>query len=224
MLAAIRVLITHLLSVAVMLVVMAANGESPRVFVYGFFFSYFYRLLTLQGLLELHASGSAHGRWLARALSRPPHRARPAFPVTVGEGAGAVPGKLKDYLVVVAICACFTFFLINMEDHEIATPTRVIVDELLHGFLAAALWWALDLIDRRLTIRFSDPLWANFGYNSTQTTLLAVTVLTGGLASALTGSPWPYLLTLIAFKTWSDVWDESKFPRGEHPPEPGRVK
>ncbi|OFZ94486.1 MAG: hypothetical protein A2Z64_10200 [Betaproteobacteria bacterium RIFCSPLOWO2_02_67_12] len=225
--ASLRVLLSHLASLAVMLGVMLKTGESPRIFVYGLFFNYLYRLLTLRGLAALHDSGSARGRRLARALSRPPHPARPPFPIMVGDGADAKPGGFAAYLFVLAVFAWFTFATINVRDHEIATPLRVIADELLLGLLAGGLWWLLDLADRRITLRFGEPLWTNLGYNSLETTLVAVTVLTGGIASAVMESPWPYFLTLIAFKTWFGVWDETKFPRGEHPPEakmPGAAK
>lgn len=215
----IRILLSHVASVAVMLLLMAMTGESPRIFIYGLFINYFYRLLTLRLLIGLYASGDGRGRRLALALTRPPHPARPPFPVTVGEGEDAKPGGLAAYLIVLAVCAYFTFMLINVKDHEIGTPLRVVANELRHGFVAGLAWWLLDLVDRRITIRFGDPLWMNLGYNSLETTLVAVTVLTGGIASAVMESPWPYFVTLIAFKTWFDVWDESKFPRGEHTPE-----
>lgn len=218
--ASLRVLLSHLASLAIMLGVMVKTGESPRIFVYGLFFNYLYRLLSLRALVALHASGGARGRRLARLLSRPPHPDRPSFPILVGDGADARPAGFAAYLFVLALFAWFTFATINVKDHEIGTPLRVIAEELLHGFFAAALWWLLDLVDRRITLRFGEPLRSNLGYNSLETTLLAVTVLTGGIASALMESPWPYFLTLMAFKTWFDVWEETKFPRGEHPPEP----
>ena len=221
--ASVRVLLSHVASVAIMLALMVKEGESPRIFIYGLFFNYFYRLLTLRALIELHARGTARGRWLARALSRPPHPNRPPYPVTVGEGADAKPGDLAAYLFVLAVFAYFTFMTINVKNQEIGTPLRMIADELLHGFFAAGLWWLLDLVDRRITLRFDEPLWANLGYNSLETTLVAVTVLTGGIASAFMETPWPYFVALVAFKTWFDVWDASKFPRGEHPPEAERA-
>jgi hypothetical protein len=210
------VLASHLVSVAIMLALLLRAGESPRIFIYGLFFNYLYRLLTLRGLIALHDSGTPRGRALAAALSRPPHPARPTYPVTVTDDKGTRPGGLGAYLAVLVVCAFFSFVLVNVKDQSIATPPDVIADELLAGLLAAGLWWLLDLVDRRITVRFGDPLWVNFGYNSSETTLLAVTVLTGGVASGVLGTPWPYFLVLVAFKTWFDVWDESKYPRGAH--------
>lgn len=221
--ASVRVLLSHVASVAIMLALMVKTGESPRIFVYGLFFNYLYRLLTLRGLIALHASGTAQGRRLARALSRPPHATQPPFPIMVGDGADAKPGGFTAYLFVLAVFAWFTFATINARDHEIGTPLGVIADEVMHGILAGGLWWLLDLVDRRITLRFGEPLWTNLGYNSLETTLVAVTVLTGGIASAVLETPWPYFLTLVAFKTWFDVWGEARFPRGEHPPEAGRA-
>lgn len=215
----IGVLASHLVSAAIMLALLVHAGESPRIFIYGLFFNYLYRLLTLRGLVALHASGGTRARWLAAALSRPPHPARPPYPVTVTDERGTRPGGLGAYLAVLVICAFFTFVLVNVKDEKIATAYAVIADELLAGFLAAGLWWLLDLVDRRTTVRFGQPLWVNFGYNSSEATLLAVTTLTGGVVSAIMASPWPYFIVLVAFKTWFDVWDESKFPRGEHPME-----
>jgi hypothetical protein len=213
----IGVLLSHLLSVAVMLALLLKAGESPRIFIYGLFFNYLYRLLTLRGLIALHDSGSPRGRKLAAALSRPPHPARPTYPVTVQDSSGIRPGGLGAYLIVTAAAAFFTFILINVRDQKIVTPVDVIADELLAGLVAGGLWWLLDLVDRRATLAFREPLWVNFGYNSSETTLLAVTILTGGVASGILGTPWPYFVVLVALKTWFDVWDESKFPRGEHP-------
>jgi hypothetical protein len=214
-----RVLLTHLASVAVMLGVMMATGESPRIFVYGLFINYLYRLLTLYGLARLHAAGGARGRGIAERLTRPPHAAQPSFPVTVGEGAGAVPGGIKSYLFVLAVLGYFTFMLINVKNREIGTPAAVILNELAWGFAAGALWCLLDLLDRRITLRFDQNIPTNLGYNSGETTTLAVTTLTGGVISGLMDSPWPYFIALLVFKTWSDVWYETKFPRSEHPAE-----
>ncbi len=212
-----RVLATHLAAVAIMLAVMMASGESPRIFVYGLFINYFYRLLTLYGIVRLHRTGGESGRRLARALTRPPYPAQPSFQMTVGEGAGALPGGIKAYLFVWAVLAYFTFMLVNVKDQKIATPTPVILDELAMGLAAGLLWWLLDLADRRITLNFARDLPTNLGYNSGETTTLAATTLTGGVASGFLGSPWPYFLALLVFKTWSDVWYETKFPHGEHP-------
>ena len=212
-----RVLLTHLASVAVMLAVMAATGESPRIFVYGLFINYLYRLLTLYGLARLHAAGGTRGRELARLLTRPPHPQRPSYQVTVETSSSIRPGGLGAYLVVTAALAGFSFILVNVADQEITTPAAVLRDELKWGFAAAGVWWLFDLIDRRITLRFSESLPTNLGYNSAETTVLALTVLTGGIASGVMGTPWPYFLTLIAWKTLYEVFDEAKFPRGEHP-------
>jgi hypothetical protein len=200
-----------------MLALMLAAGEGPRVFVYGFFFNYLYRLLTLAGLMALHDSGGALARRVARALSRPPHPEQPSMPVRVETKTSSSPGGLSAYLAVVAGCAAFTFVLTNVKDQEIVTPVATILAELRLGAAAGGLWWLLDLVDRRLAIRFGEPAWSNFGYNSMETTLLAVTVLTGGLVSAFAESPWPYFVALIVFKTWFDVWTEARYPRTEHP-------
>ncbi len=214
-----RVLLTHLASVVLMLAVMRATGESPRIFVYGLFINYFYRLLTLCGLARLHEAGPGRGRTLARLLTRPPHPQRPSYQVTVGDGADAAPGGMKAYLFVLAVMGYFSFMLVNVKDQEFAAPTQIVFSELGWGFAAAAQWWLFDLIDRRITIRFGANLPTNLGYNSAETTVLALTTLTGGIASAVIGSPWPYLITLFAWKTLYDVLDESKYPRGEHPAE-----
>ncbi|MBI2752983.1 MAG: hypothetical protein HYX46_05660 [Betaproteobacteria bacterium] len=213
-----RVLLTHLASVAVMLAVMKATGESPRIFVYGLFINYLYRLLTLYGLARLREAGGTRGRDLARLLTRPPHPQRPSYQVTVETSSSISPGGLGAYLVVTVVLAGFTFILVNVANQEIATPGPVLADELKWGFAAAGVWWLFDLVDRRITIRFGESLPTNLGYNSAETTVLALTVLTGGVISGFSGSPWPYFLTLVFFKTLYEVWDEAKFPRGEHPP------
>jgi len=214
-----RVLLTHLASVAVMLAVMMATRESPRIFVYGLFINYLYRLLTLYGLARLHAAGFGRGRRFARLVTRAPHPQRPSYQVTVGEGDGAVPGGLMAYLFVLAVMGFFSFMLVNVRNQDFATPAQAVLDELSVGFLAAGVWWLFDLIDRRITIRFGESLPTNLGYNSAETTVVSLTTLTGGIASAVMGSPWPYFLVLVFFKTLYEVLDEAKFPRTEHPTE-----
>ena len=213
----VRVLASHLVSVAVMLALMFQAGESPRVFIYGFFFNYLYQLLTLRGLLALHDSGGAGARRLARALSRRPHPGQVSMPLTVHNNSSVSPGGLGAYLLVVAVCAFFTFVLVNVKNQELGTPVATILAELRLGAFAGGLWWLLDLVDRRLAIRFGEPLWVNFGYNSLETTLIAITTLAGGAFAVFVESPWPYFWALVAFKTWFDVWRETRFPRTDHP-------
>jgi hypothetical protein len=186
-------------------------GESPRPLIYGFFFNYFYRLATLAALLR-------NGGGIARLLSRPPHPERPSYQVTVGEGRDAVPGNLGAYVLVLGVLGLFSVLLLNVKDQEWGTPAQVFGEELLAGLAFGAVWWLLDLVDRRVTLRFDQDLVRNLGYNSSETTVLALTVLTGGIVSGVMDTPWPYFLALLAWKFLYDVWDEVKFPRGEHMP------
>ena len=219
------VLASHVIGVALMLwLMLQPGGENPRAFIYGFFFSYLYRLVTLQGLLVLDGAGAQS---LARMLSRPPHPERPSMPVHVETKTEKRPGGFGIYMVVMAAFAGFTFIVVNVKDDQIGTPTALIQSELASGLTAALLWWLIDLVDRRITIQFGEPAWKNFGYNSMETSLLAVTVLTGGVASAIMETPWPYFAALVIFKTWFDVWEEKNYPRARHahigsPPARGR--
>ena len=212
------VLASHVIGFAIMLALMLAEGENPRIFIYGFFFNYLYRLITLHGLLLLDASGA---QTLARLLSRPPHPKKPSLPVRVESGGTSRPGGFGAYMVVMAAFAGFTFILVNVADQKLVTPVPQILAELGSGLYAALLWWLLDLVDRRISIQFGEPAWKNFGYNSMETSLLAITVLTGGIASAVMETPWPYFAALVLFKTWFDVWEEMHYPRAAHNAKPG---
>ncbi|MEW6689539.1 MAG: hypothetical protein AB1452_10675 [Pseudomonadota bacterium] len=210
------VLLTHVVSAGVMLGLLPWAEESPRPAIYGLFVSYFYRLATLAVLLPLHDAGG-FGKRLVRSLSRPPHPERPSYQVTVGEGARAVPGRFGAYLFVLAVLAFFSVIEINVAKQEFATPMRVFGHELRQGLWLGLVWWVLDLFDRRITLRFDQGVALNLGYNSAEITVLALTVLTGGVASAMMETPWPYFIALLAWKTLYDVLDERKYPRGEHP-------
>ena len=39
--------------------------------------------------------------------------------------------------------------------------------------------------------------------------------LTGGGVLGFMGSPWPYFLALLFFKTWFNAWYEIRFPRSD---------
>lgn len=191
--------------------------EGPRPLVYGFFINYFYRLVTLALVLRLHASGTGPGRAIARSLTRPPHPQRPSYQVMVGEGSASTPGGFGAYVLVLAVMAYFSGMMLNVADKQLVTPIGVFGEELLAGLGLGLSWWLLDLADRRVTVRFDQEVRLNLGYNSSETTVLALTVLSGGIVSAVMGSPWPYFIALLAWKTIYDVFDEAKYPRGEHP-------
>ena len=207
--ALLRILLSHLVSAAVMVAVTLRTGESPRVFIYGFFINYLYRLLTLRALVAAHDSGTGWGRTLARTLSRPPAPGLQSAPVTVTDSRGTRPGRLGAYLLVLLVCGYFAFMEINVRDQAFVTPWRVVRDEVTAGFWAAIFWWVLDLVNRRWTIQFSEPHWVNFGYHSSETALIAITTLTGGIASAVMGTPWPYFIALVIFRAWFDAWYEA---------------
>jgi hypothetical protein len=188
------------------------SGESPRIAIYGFFFNYLYRLPTL-ALLNRWLTGPREDRKrLAQRLTRRPNPNRPSFPVTVDTGKGPVAGSLFSYLFVMTVLFGLTLLLVNTADQKIITSQGVLLSELAWAALMGFVWWIQDLFDRRLCLAPGANLPHNLGYNSNETGVAALTVLTGGAAGAMSGSPWPCFVVLLIIRNWASLWEDIRWP------------
>jgi hypothetical protein len=214
-----RTVTIQLLGTGFMLAGLLFTGESPRIVFYGFFFNYILRLPTIALFLRWLNTGDPERRRLAERFTRRPSPGRPSFPVTVDTGGGPVIGSLGSYLLLmVLLFACFGFPLVNVADQQFITPWRAVLSELSWALVAAAVWWVQDILDRRICLNPQENLPVNLGYNSNETTVAALTILFGGPASAVSGSPWPALLTLMGFRHLYCLWEDLKWPPADPPP------
>jgi hypothetical protein len=203
-----RAFASHAATAAAVVASVDYSGESPRIAIYGFYFHYVCLLLTAWACMRMHGSGRAALQRVARALTRPPRPGRPSTPVTEG----GRPARFRAYLIVMAALSWFTFVMVNVADQEIVTPGPVIRDELRWGLAVAAIWWLQDLWDRRVVMRFEEPLTTNLGWNSQGTTVGALAVLTGGIGSAVAESPWPCFVALLFFKHLCEFAEDVCWP------------
>jgi len=209
------VVASHAAGLAIMFGLMRYTGENPRIFIYGFFFAALYRLATVPVMLNLNDSDGA-GRTIARGLSRAPHPDRVPQSLKVATFSGYRSGGLGAYLALMVFFGGATFVMVNLQG-RLMTPMDVMKDELLRGLLAGLLWWVMDLVDRRITLRFDRSAEDNYGYNAGDSGTIALNTFVGGMMSLFQGSPWPYFYALIVLKTFDDVGHEIKYPCTEHP-------
>jgi hypothetical protein len=139
-----------------------------------------YLLLTAGACARLHASGNPALQALAQRLSRPPHTRQQSRPL-VDEVSGKAL-NLLGYVGVLLVLFGLTFAMVNVRDQELSTSVPVIFAE------------------RRVVMRFDQPVTTNLSYNAQGAPVGAFTVLAGGIASAPIASPWPCFAMLLLIK------------------------
>jgi hypothetical protein len=204
-----------------MLAVMALSGESPRTAIYAFFFNYAARLGVLGWLQFQGKRGGGFWARFARAVTRPPHPQQPTACV-VTRGDTDEPAGLGGYWIMAAGLGFMTFMIVNSAKTQFVTPGAVVVSEMRWALVLTPVWLLQDLWDRKLTLRFDQPLTTNLGYNSAETLIALVALLIGGPGSVFLGSAWPYFVALAGLMTLRDALGERRFPRGEHAPAASR--
>lgn len=194
------VLLTHLALLGVTLWSVNASGPGLRAFAFGYLISYVYRLATLKFVLFA-------GPELGGKVTRPPHPDLESQPVYVeNEDGTKTPGGFGHYLGFVCALSAVAAGILIAGGGNIEADAR-------NGLATGALWWLVDLANRRLVVDFDQPIEVNAGYNGTGLDVLMMSLLTGGLLSYLSNAPGPMLYALLFWKTVYEARYEARYPR-----------
>ncbi len=206
------VLFVNAVSLALVVGGIVWSGESPRVGVYVFYFNYVLRLVTFHFLYITHGLGGPAWRRVALAVTRRPYRDQPSHPVRHGDYSGP-PAGTGAYLIVMIVTGFFAFMLMHAgPDKKLHISWPTVLHEAGWALALSPVGWLQDLWDRRITVNFRESIETNLGYNSSETTIAAVAVLTGGMLSVVFHTPWYLAGALLGFHHLFAVWEDLAKP------------
>jgi hypothetical protein len=206
-----RVLLVHSVALAIILWGMRRTGERPQALFYAIFVDYGLRLLTIETMARV-----LRGEWLPALapavpyLSSRPEPGRQSYPVRWGDNGPAA--GLSAYLLVMTFVAALAFVLMHVNaDQELDVDFATVLRDLGGGVLFGALYWLESLAARSILVDPSASRPVNFGYNSREMTVLALSLLAGAVVVVvrqgmdLPASGWAVAGPLLAWRFLFDV-------------------
>ena len=213
------VVASHLAALAIAVYTMRAGVVPVTVLLYAFMVDAVLRFCTVGALGALAKPATvAGGRSIAASFTQPPSAGQLSDPVRYGEGGR--PAGLPIYLFMMATFAWFAFVLANVNaDQELTRPVIGFIAEVRWGLVLGGVYWVNTLVTRSVVFDPSLPVSANLGHNTRAVTVLALSVLLGGLIVVVRqqmgygASAWAVMGPLLALGAAYDVAATVQQPR-----------
>ena len=213
---------SHLLALALAVYTTRRSGVPVEILLYAFLIDYAMRLGSIHVLHS--AMASPRHSWLqalAPLVTRRPAPGQPSHPVREGHPAGP-PARTGAYFLVIVAVAFFAFVLMHVNaDKQLDLRPQAAVGDLLWALVIGSIYWINSLLTRTMVIHPAEPVTRNLGYNSKETTILTLAVITGGVVAAvrqemgLGASGWTVMGPLLFFRFLYDLWASlAARPRG----------
>ena len=203
---------SHLLSLGLAVYTTRSSGVPVEILLYAFLIDYVLRLGTIHVLHRaVRARRETWVQAIAPLISRLPTPGQQSHPVRDGEGGPAA--GISKYLMVLAVVTFFAFVLMSVDaDQQIRMTFAAGARDAWWAVVIGAVYWANSLLTRRMVIHPAEPVTKNFGYNSTEVTILSLAVLTGAVVVGvrqtigLGPSGWTVMGPLLIFRFLFDLW------------------
>lgn len=204
---------SHLLALGLAVYTTRSSGVPVEVLLYAFLIDYVLRLGSLQ-LLHTAMASPRHSwlRTVAPLVTRRPAPGQPSHPVREGHHAGP-PARMRAYFLVISAVAFFAFVLMHVNaDKQLDLRPHAGAGDLLWALVIGSIYWINSLLTRTIVIHPAEPVTRNLGYNSKETTILTLAVITGGAVVAvrqemgLGASGWTVMGPLLFFRFLYDLW------------------
>jgi len=206
-----RVLLVHTVALVVVLWGLERSGARPHVLLWAVLVDYGLRLLTIEAMCRI-----MRGDWgpalepVALGLSSRPEPGRRSAPITWGDHGPAA--GLSAYVLVLA-CAVFCAFVLMYVDssQRLDVDPATALRDALGGLLFGGLFWLESLAARSILVDPDASRPINFGYNSRELVVFALTVLTAAVvvvvrqANGYGASAWAVVAPMLVWRYLFDV-------------------